>query len=176
MPRSKFFFFLRNVSYLFFFAIQIFLKFYLISNISKNFYLNINFNKYFFSNQLFKLLKKNTLSLVSFYDNNVIKSFSFWTHKILYSFFLNKSIFSINNDKFFIVLSDFFLITPIRLLNVSVINKYFKNIFFFLMFLFNKHSLIYTVNWKIPHTHILTQADNNFYPFYSSYFLNVYNF
>lgn len=174
VPRIKFFFFFKNVQIFYFFISQNFFFFFLKKNFVFFNYPKYAFLSFFFFNQLFKIIKKIDLNLLSFLDNRLTKSFIFW---ILNFLFLNTEKFQ--QSGIFCKLSNFFsfnnYLLPIKFLNTSFSNFLFKNIFFNLLiinsfFFFNNN--LFT---KHASTLLFLMSDVSIYSFYSGYFFNVYN-
>lgn len=172
-PRTKMYFFFKNSQIFYFFLLQNF--FYLF--LKKNFYFlnqyKFFFISFFFFNQTFKILKKINLSLLSFYDNRLTKSYIFWFYKTLIKSFKNNFF---NNS--FLELSIYFSfnnhLLSIKFFNTNLSNLFFKNIFFNLLlinsFLFFNNNVFITY----LKNSLNIVEDVSIYPFYNGYFFNVY--
>lgn len=185
-PRFRFFFFYNNISKIIFFFNETAFRLTLGFRNSSLLSYNLNFYKFFFSKQFKKIFKQIHFRFIGFYDNKFIRSAAFWFFKI--------SIFNLND------LNDFqhintFLFTkrhnPENLLNIlfnqyvltfSILNfRFFKQSyknFFFCLMLTNLNYWIDLNNFFnfFYNFIIINRPDFKIYPFYSNYFLNVYNF
>ena len=177
-PRFKYFFFLIHINKLIFF-----IKFNNLLALMN--YLNFSINpifvlfvKYFFSKMHVKILNNLNLSTVSFYSNNLIKSY-------IYSIFskINNSLkfkFNKTNKNYLPVKQEtipfYFYCFSIKTIKFQINNNFFKNIFFFCMlqtaFLWNT----YSSNIKFYLNFILSNNNLKLNRFYSSYFLKIYNY
>ncbi len=184
-PRLKFSFLLINLDKFFFFFKQN-MFFFLFKN--KNiFFINYfcNFTKYFFAKQFVRFFRKVNFNLIGFYDNNLIKSFVHWIYKTSTLFLIKifQPAYSLTylsypqlcySDNSNILNNLYFL--SVKVLNVEISKKYYKNFFFLLMY-FNAtfwtqplNLFKFYLNFCFIHLNLVN------YSFYNGYFMNVYNF
>ncbi len=174
-PRLKFFFFLNNLEKFFFFLkLNTFLHFSNKLNLNNLNSLNIFF-KYFFSKQFIKFLFQLNLDLVGQYTNNITKSSIFL---IFYNFnkFFNLSKFFIYKNFHFRFLGFNLYYLPIKTLNNRINNNFYKNIFFYFMFI---NTLIWYQNvssLKFYLNYIFVTYNLKSSRFYNGYFLRIYNY
>lgn len=185
-PRFKFYFFYLNLNRILFFFNQTLWIFYFKlqpSSFNSNVFF---FHKFFFSRQFKKVIKKVNFKFVGFYDNRLVRSLAFWIFTLsilnlnLINIFQKMKYFAFVEKKCPIrssnlISNQYILSFPI--LNVRFFQQHYKNFFFFIM-LFNIHQWLDFNNFfQFYYNFIIV---NNymtlFYPFYSNYFLNVYNF
>lgn len=175
-PRFKFFFYMNNLEKFFFFIkINTFLNFSNKLNFNQLNSFNIFF-KYFFSKQLVKLLCQLNLNLVNNYTNNIAKSSIFL---VFYNFnkFLN------TRDKFLLhesfdcknlIFNLYFL--PIKTLNIRINNNFYKNIFFYFMFINSSIWYQHANSLKFYLNYIFINYTLKSSRFYNGHFLRVYNY
>ena len=175
-PRFKFFFYMNNLEKFFFFIkINTFLNFSNKLNFNQLNSFNIFF-KYFFSKQLVKLLCQLNLNLVNNYTNNIAKSSIFL---VFYNFnkFLN------TRDKFLLhksfdcknlIFNLYFL--PIKTLNIRINNNFYKNIFFYFMFINSSIWYQHVNSLKFYLNYIFINYTLKSSRFYNGHFLRVYNY
>lgn len=175
-PRFKFFFFMNNLEKFFFFIkINTFLNF---SN-KLNFNQLNNFNtffRYFFSKQFIKFLFQLNLNLVNNYTSNMTKSSIF---SIFYNFdkFFNtenRLLFHKNFDYKDLIFNLYFL--PVKTLNIRINNNFYKNIFFYFMFINSFIWYQHVNSLKFYLNYIFINYTLKSSRFYNGHFLRVYNY
>lgn len=174
-PKFKFLLIINNLEFFFFFIkFNSFLKFTQKFFTFNRIYLFL-FIKYFFSKQYIKLINYSNLNLSGFYVNNFIKSL---VHNIFFNidrfFYKKKSNLNkfVNSD----VLVNNLYFYSIKVLNVKINKKLYKNIFFFFLILNTRLWLQYSASLKFYLNFIFINYNLQVYKFYNGYFLKIYNF
>ena len=170
MPRFKFFFMLCNLNKLFFlFKINTFLN---LTN--KILIIDLNFHyiflKYFFSKYFIKLFINLNFNLIGDYTNNLFKSYIYniFFHMLQFLKFNSINIIKYNSSQIYLF--------SIKISNFKINSVFYKNIFFFFLFL-NCHIWNqYNSNFKFYLNFILINQYTQIYYFYNGYFLNIYNY
>lgn len=174
-PRFKFTFILFNLNKFF-----IFIKLHTFLNLTgKLNYLNLShlslFFKYFFSKQYLKLIYKNNLNYLGNYTNNIAKSCIFYIFYNFYNFLLTGKI---NLSQIKLCDNSVYNIyfTPISVLNVKINNTFYKNVFYFFMFVYqfiwyqHDSKLNFYLNFLFVNYNLKISR------FYNGYFLKIYNY
>ncbi len=174
-PRFKFLFFMNNLEkFFFFFKINTF------SSLSNKLNLNKinNFNiffKYFFSKQLIKFFFQLNLNLVNNYNNNVLKSSIFIIFYNFNKFFnINKFFLNKNFENTFLLFNFYFL--SIKTINIKINNNFYKNLFFYFMFINSFIWFQYCNSFKFYLNFIFINYTLKSFRFYNGHFLRIYNY
>lgn len=133
------------------------------------------FTKYFFSRQFIKILFKMNLKLVGGYENNLTKCSIYHIFNTINTFIDSKAIISnrqFNDDTYFF--NQYLL--PIKVLNIKLRKKFFKNTFFYFMFINSYYWWQKSTNFKFYLNFLFINYNFKVYPFFSGYFLRVYSF
>lgn len=174
-PRFKFFFILNNLEKFFiFFKLNTFLNTTFKINFFKVSYFTVFF-KYFFSKQFIKLIYQLNLNYVGNYTNNLIKSYIYYIFYNMNNFFKISSLkfkYSPVNDSWVYNLYYF----SIKTLNIKINSNFYKNIFFYFMFINTFIWYQHTSNLKFYLNFIFVNYNLKTFRFYNGYFLRVYNY
>jgi len=178
-PRLRFLVIFNNIELLFFFfRTYLFLFF---TDRMNFFSTNILFQfiKYFFSNQLMRILNKLNVEFIGFYDNNLFKSSIFGSFYNVLTFLKpNKTLTPMKSSADFTNLKYvhnlyFF---SIKVINVQINKKIFKNFFFYLMFFSVTYWYQHTLFFKFYFNFVIVNPALLVTPSYNGYFLHIYNF
>lgn len=133
------------------------------------------FYKYFFFRQYTKIFNSLNLKLSGPYTNNVTKSAVFFSLCFIEQQFLSysfkpKQVKPHDN----LVFNSYFL--SIKLANIKLTKRFYKNAFFFFM-MFSSHLWYqHSTSLKFYLNFFFTNPYFNVYTFYNGYFFRIYNF
>lgn len=134
------------------------------------------FLKYFYGKQLMNLLIKSNISSFGFYTGNFHKSLNLFIFKNILLFFKSpKSIIYYKTMQICDSPVCNLYYASVKIISSKVNKKFYKNIFFFYMLTFSFFWYQHTSFFKFYLNFIISNPSFFILPFYSGYFLHVYN-
>ena len=167
-PRLKFIIFLRNYKI---FSYLLKHRYFVYNYKQFNFF--FLFYKFFFKNIFIKFKQIISLTNLNYYKNNFSKSLIYWnlTHIVNVfeydKFSLDKYVINFCNKKEYLA--------PVKTFSINLKNKFYKNLFYFILFYLSKNWLIIFKKFCFPTNFFFINYNFQLYKFFNGPFFKVYN-